>query len=361
MSRGNPARPGIAALTSYSLVPDLPVPVRAKLDFNESPFDVPDDVKEKVLARLKTRRWSLYPEFGSGRLRKAIGATLERSPEEIVVGNGSGEILLAAINVFAGGGRLLLTPPTFSLYPQLAAIAQTEVVKVPLVGDGFAFDETAVLRAVEESPRTIPLVCSPNNPTGTAAGARFLRRLSETAPVVLVDQAYVDFAPAETSALPLVDEGRNVVVFRTFSKAFAAAGFRIGYAVARPDLAREVAKAVLPFSVDQAAEELAVALLEDPGPSRLCVAGIVRERERVAGALRAMGAKVAPAAGNFLFVEPPGGGSQRVRNELLQRGILVRDLGPAAPDRLRVTIGRREENDLFLEGLGKIVKGKGKA
>lgn len=361
MTAGTPARPGIAALRSYALLPDLPVPVRAKLDFNESPFDVPDEVKEKVLARLKARRWSLYPEFGSGRLRAAIAAFLGRSPEEILVGNGSGEILLAAINVFAGGGRLLLTPPTFSLYSQLAAIAQAEVVKVPLAGEDFTFDDAAILEALGGSPRTIPLICSPNNPTGTVAAIPFLREIAGASPAVLVDQAYVDFAPAEADALALVDEGRQVVVFRTLSKAFAAAGFRIGYAVARPDLVREIGKAVLPFSVDQAAEELAVALFENPAAARQRVAEIVRERERVAGELSRMGAKVAPASGNFLFVEPPGGEAERVRRELLGQGILVRDLGRSAPGRFRVTIGRREENDLFLEELRKVAGRRGRA
>ena len=358
MTRENPARPGIAAFAAYRLVPDLPVPVRAKLDFNESPYDVPDEVKEKVLSRLKARRWSLYPEFGATRLREAIAASLGRSPEEVVVGNGSGELLLAAMNVFAGGGRLLLTPPTFSLYPQLALLAQAEVATVPLSGDDFLFDEEAILRAVRAWP-TVPLICSPNNPTGTPADPAFLRKLADAAPVALLDQAYVDFAPPEASALALVDEGRNVIVFRTLSKAYAAAGFRIGYAVARPDLVRELAKAVLPFSVDQASEELGVALLEHPGPARARVAELVRERERMAAALRGMGAKVAPSAGNFLFVEPPGGGSESVRTELLGRGILVRDLGPSAGGRLRVSIGLREENDLFLAGLREITERKG--
>jgi histidinol-phosphate aminotransferase len=354
VSAKNPARPGIAALTSYSLVPETPVPIRAKLDFNESPYDVPDAVKEKVLARLKAKRWSRYPEFGSGRLRRAIAAATGRSPDEIVVGNGSGEVVLGAVNAFAGGGELLLTPPTFSLYPQLAAMAQAEVVNAPLLGDDFAFDEAAILRAVSRTPRTVPLICSPNNPTSNLADVGFLRRLAGAAPVLLVDQAYVDFAPEGSSALPLVDEGRNVVVFRTLSKAFAAAGFRIGYAVAKPELVREIGKAVLPFSVDHAAEELAVALLEDAASARDRVASIVRERGRVVAALRAMGAKVAPAAGNFVFVEPPGGGADRVRKELLLRGVLVRDLGPSTPGRLRVTIGLPAENDLFLAELARI-------
>ena len=358
MSGTSPARPGIAGLKPYSLVPITPVPVRAKLDFNESPYDVPEAVKEKVLARLRAKRWSLYPEFGSGRLKRAIAEATGRTPEEIVVGNGSGEVVLGAVNAFAGGGELLLTPPTFSLYPQLAAIAQATVVNVPLRGDGFALDEAAILRAVSRTPGPVPLICSPNNPTSTTARVGFLRELAAACPVLLVDQAYVDFAPEEANALPLVDEGRNVVVFRTLSKAFAAAGFRIGYAVARPDLAAEVGKAVLPFSVDHAAEELAVALFEEAGAARERVAAIVKERARVVAALTEMGAKVAPAAGNFVFVEPPGGEAERVRKELLLRGILVRDLGPTAPGRLRVTIGLPGENDLFLEELGRITRGK---
>jgi histidinol-phosphate aminotransferase len=358
MTKGTPARPGIAALKSYELAPETPVPLRAKLDFNESPYDVPDAVKERVLTRLKAKRWSRYPEFGSGRLKSAIAAAAGRSPEEIVVGNGSGEILLAAVNAFAGGGELVLTPPTFSLYPQLAAIAQAEVVEAPLLGEDFAFDEEAILRAVARTPRTVPLICSPNNPTSGVAGVGFLRKLADAAPVLLVDQAYVDFAPPEASALPLVDEGLNVVVFRTLSKAFAAAGFRIGYAVARPELACEVAKAVLPFSVDHAAEELAVVLLEEPAEARERVAAIVMERERVVARLKGMGAKVAPAFGNFVFVEPPGGEAESARKELLLRGVLVRDLGPLAPGRLRVTIGLPEENDLFLSELARIARAR---
>ncbi|MGE5346069.1 MAG: aminotransferase class I/II-fold pyridoxal phosphate-dependent enzyme, partial [Acidithiobacillales bacterium] len=145
-------------------------------------------------------------------------------------------------------------------------------------------------------------------------------------------------------------------VFRTLSKAYAAAGFRIGYAVAREDVAREIVKAILPFNVDHASEELAVALLEDPAPARARVSEIVAERERVVRALSSMGAKVAPAAGNFVFVAPPGRAAGAVRQALLLHGILVRDLGSSAPGRLRVTVGRREENDLFLSEFARALK-----
>jgi histidinol-phosphate aminotransferase len=355
VTREIPIRPEIRAFRAYSLLPETPVPVKAKLDFNESPYDVPEDIKARVAARLLARRWALYPEFGARRLRQAIAEAFGRRAEEIVVGNGSGETLLAAINVFAGGGgTILLTPPTFSLYPQLAAIAGAGIREVPLSGDEFSFDEEALLTAASEG--AIPLICSPNNPTGGTARISFLRRLAAAAPVVLVDQAYVDFAPEEASALPLVSECGNLVVFRTLSKAYAAAGFRIGFAVAREDLAREIGKAVLPFNVDQASEELAVALLENPAPARARVAEIVAERERVVRALAGMGSKVAPAAGNFLFVAPPGRPASSVREALLHRGILVRDLGPAAPGRLRVTVGRPEENDLFLSEFARVLE-----
>jgi histidinol-phosphate aminotransferase len=352
-----PIRPGIRALRSYSLGTETPVPVMAKLDFNESPYDVPDEIKERVTSRLLARRWALYPEFGAGRLRRAIAAAIGRRAEEIVVGNGSGETVLAAINVFAGGGgTVLLTPPTFSLYPQLAAIAGAQLREVPLSGEEFAFDEEGLLSAVAQDPRAIPLICSPNNPTGGTARVEFLRGLADAAPVVLVDQAYVDFAPSGASALPLVSECGNVVIFRTLSKAYSAAGFRIGYAVARDDLAREIGKAILPFNVDQASEELAVAVLENPATAHARVAEIVAERERLVQALSALGAKVAPAAGNFVFVAPPRGEAGAVRQALLLRGVLVRHLGPSAPGRLRVTVGRREENDLFLSEFARAVK-----
>jgi histidinol-phosphate aminotransferase len=271
-----------------------------------------------------------------------------------VVGNGSGEVILAAVSVFAGGGVLVLPTPTFSLYGQIAAIAAARVTDVPRTGSDFALAEDAFL-AASGQPGAVPLVCSPNNPTGGVVEREFLERLLDDACVVLLDQAYVDFAEAGDDALPLVGRRANLVVFRTLSKAYAAAGFRIGYAVAEPELVLEIEKAILPFSVDLAAEELAVAVLSRPEISREHVARIVAERERVGAALRTAGAAVAPSRSNFLFVHPPGADAAHVRRGLLDRGILVRDMTAAAPGRLRVSIGSRAENDLFLEAFLEVI------
>jgi len=349
-----PVREEIRALRAYRLAREDSPPIRAKLDFNESPFDVPEEIRAGVLARLAAKRWGRYPDFGAPRLKQSIASAIGRQPEEIVVGNGSGEVILAAVSVFAGGRSLVLPTPTFSLYGQIAAIAAARIVDVPRTGPDFEVDEEAFL-ATSSRPDAVPLVCSPNNPTGGVVRRAFLDRLLDSAPVVLLDQAYVDFAEGEDDALSYAASRPNLVVFRTLSKAYAAAGFRIGYAVAPPELVFEIQKAVLPFSVDLAAEELAVAVLAHPEVARSQVARIVAERGRVADALAAAGCAVAPSRANFLFVRPPGGDASRVRRSLLERGILVRDMTPLAPGRLRVSIGSRAENDLFLEALQEVL------
>jgi histidinol-phosphate aminotransferase len=168
------------------------------------------------------------------------------------------------------------------------------------------------------------------------------------APVVLLDQAYIDFAEGDDDLLPLLGELGNLVLFRTLSKAWAIAGLRVGFAAARPDVADEIAKAILPFSVDTGAEEIALAALARRDEARRRCRGIALERERVAAALRALGAR-------FLVLVPPGGDGARVFRDLGARGVLVRDQTAVVPGALRVTVGTPEENDLFLSTLKEVL------
>jgi histidinol-phosphate aminotransferase len=323
--------------------------LKAKLDFNESPVDVPDDLKDRILARLKDRRWGYYPAFGAGELRQALANRTGRSAEEIVPGNGSGELIGAAINILARPGTTLILPtPAFSLYFQLAAIAGLKTATVPLSAPDFEIDEEAFLSLCKEKAPAIPLLCSPNNPTGGTVTRTFVKKLAEACPVILVDQAYVEFSRPEDDLLPLLDEIPGLVVFRTFSKAFSAAGFRIGYALARQPLMDELRKAVLPFNVDIAAESFAAELLADPTFSEESVNAVRQERERFASALRARGALVAPSQGNFLFFSLPGTYPDDLRRHCQKSGVRVRNLATADLPYLRVTVGRREDNDLFL-------------
>lgn len=347
-------RPEIRALRAYRFEPG-PKVLAAKLDFNESPADVPAGAKAAALAALGARRFSLYPEFGAPRLRAALAANAGLAPEQVVPSNGSGEAILAAVSVFAGcGGTLLLAPPVFSLYFQMAAMVGAKVATVPLAGDEFRLDEEAFLAAAKRE-RTVPLLCSPNNPTGGTLSRDFVRRLCAVSGVVLLDQAYVDFAEEEDDLLPLLGELPNLVIFRTLSKAYSVAGLRVGFAAARPDVVEEINKAILPFSVDVGAEEIAVEALAGRDEVRDRCRAIAAERERVAGALRALGAKVAPSRANFLFVVPPGGDGARAYRELRDRGILVRDLAAVAPGAFRVSVGTPGENDLFLSTLKEVL------
>jgi len=348
-------RPEIRALRAYRFAP-VPEGLRAKLDFNESPADVPAEAKAAALASLGARRFALYPDFGTPRLRAALAASVGLSPEQVVPSNGSGEAILAAISILAGcGGTLLLAPPVFSLYVQMAGIAGARVATVPLVGDDFRLDEETFLARAAKGERTVPLLCSPNNPTGGTVSKDFVHRLCAVAPVVLLDQAYVDFAEDDDDVLPLLADLPNLVVFRTLSKAYSIAGLRVGYAAARPDVAEEIGKAILPFSVDLGAEEIALAVLARREEIRARCRGIARERERVAAALRALGARVAPSRANFLFLVPPDGDGARVFRDLRARGVLVRDQTDVFPGALRVTIGTPDENDLFLTTLKEVL------
>ena len=348
-------RPEIRALRAYRFEPGPPA-IAAKLDFNESPADVPEAAKAAALAALGARRFALYPDFGAPRLRAALAANAGLAPEQVVPSNGSGEAILAALSVFAGcGGTLLLAPPVFSLYFQMAAIVGARVATVPLGGEDYRLDEEAFLAAAAKGERTVPLLCSPNNPTGGTISRAFVRRLCSVSGVVLLDQAYVDFAEGEDDLLPLLPELPNLVLFRTLSKAYAVAGLRVGLAAARPDVAEEINKAILPFSVDVGAEEIALAALAGRDEVRARCRAIAVERERVAAALRSLGAKVAPSRANFLFLVPPGGDGARVWRDLRARGILVRDLAAVAPGAIRVSIGTPEENDLFLATLKEVL------
>ncbi|MCK6683487.1 MAG: histidinol-phosphate aminotransferase family protein [Thermoanaerobaculia bacterium] len=342
-------RDEVRAIAAYSLLPEIDAPLVAKLDFNESPLDVPDELKDRILARLKARRWGYYPAFGAMELRAALARRMGRPAEEIVPGNGSGELIAAALSILARPGTTLVLPkPAFSLYFQVAALAGMTVATLPLNPPDFSLDEDAFLKLCEKNAPAVPLLCSPNNPTGGTVSREFARRLAEVSPVILCDQAYVEFARPEFDFLPLLDAVPGLVIFRTFSKAFSAAGFRIGYAVARSPLVDELRKAVLPFNVDIAAESFAAELLSDPTFSEESVAAVTRERERFAVALRGLGASVAPSEANFLFFSMPGVDPARLRRHCLLNGVRVRDLGTPDLPYLRVTVGKPEENDLFL-------------
>ena len=348
-------KPNVRGLRAYTLTPER---ASVKLNQNENPFEAPDAFKQEVLRRFRQRAWSRYPDFTPASLREKLAAFAGWVPEGVVAGNGSNELLQAALMVTVGEGkRVLLAEPTFLLYRQLITVFGGEALSV-LLDAGLGFDADALARAVEAEQPDVTLICSPNNPTGCVISERELARLLRAARgLVLVDEAYHEFSGQ--TAVPLLKEFANLVVFRTFSKALAMAALRVGYLLASPELAREIGKAVLPYNLNvfsQTAAEVALERYDELGRH---VRAIVEERGRLYESLRDIdGLRPVASRANFMVVRSELD-PRHVFRELLARDILARDVSgyPMLREYFRVSVGTPAENDKLIAALKEIVKG----
>jgi histidinol-phosphate aminotransferase len=328
------ARATVAAMTAYTL--ELRE-AEIKLNQNESPFDFP--LKEEALARVAQRAWNRYPDFESTTLRVALANAYGFQPENVLVGNGSNELLAAAIGAFVGPGTpVVFARPTFALYEKLVIIAGGLPVPIDL-------DPMTGLLPLEEMTRmlatirgAVVIVCSPNNPTGGVLPAGGIEQLLATGASVFLDRAYGDFAEDELP--PLHD---RLVTFSTFSKAWGLAALRVGWLASTAAICREIRKVKLPYSLNIVSETVAALALENRHLRDANVARIIAERERVLAAMRAMPfVTVFPTRANFIAFRGPA-----TFEDFLERGILIRKYA----DFLRVSIGTREQNDAFLAAL----------
>ena len=331
-----------------------------KLDQNENPFDLPIELKEQVLALARAQSWSRYPSPIPRRLIARL-AQIEGWPENgIVVGNGSNQLILALLTVFNKPGQPIVIPsPTFPIFPRSVELLRGKVIEVLLNRENdFAFDPEAIRAAMETHNSQGLIICSPNNPTG---GVLTLGQIEEivrnTSALVVVDEAYWQFNGM--TALPLLTRYSNLVILRTFSKAWSLAGLRVGYLLGSADVTREVARAVPPFSIDFFAEAAALAVLDHLAWFAERTADLIQERVRVFAEMQKIpGIKSYPSRTNFILFSVLSREVGGVLEELTQSGILVRDMRvqhPILADCLRVSVGLREENDAFLETLTRLV------
>jgi histidinol-phosphate aminotransferase len=331
-------------------------PARVKLNQNENPWDLPIEIKQETFKRLEERAWSRYPEFVPSSLIERLAEFSGWTAGGVLVGNGSNELIQALLMATIGEGRrVLISEPTFTLYRQVVTVLGGEVVSVPL-SPKLTYDVQAMKAAIESLKPAVTIICSPNNPTGCAIAERDLVSLLEVARgLVVVDEAYFEFA--DETAASLLKRHDNLVVLRTFSKAMALAGLRVGYLLTTPTLAREFSKALLPYNLNlfsQTAAEVAIEMYDSK--LKPLVKLILAERDRVYGELTGIsGLEPVPSRANFIVVrssiEP-----RRVFDALLQRGILIRDVSayPMLQDYFRVGIGTPEENDQLLGALRNI-------
>jgi histidinol-phosphate aminotransferase len=345
----------VRAQTAYRL--DAPVTAR-KLNQNEAPLDVPEDLKREILARAAAVAWHRYPAFVPTRLTEAIAARHGWVSDGVLVGNGSNEVIQAALAVSVGEGEAVVAPqPTFSLYRLLTGVAGGRYIPVPL-GQDFAYDVDALIAAATRERARVVVLNSPNNPTGSALPEGAVERvLAETGALVLCDEAYQDFGGP--SAVGLLRRSARVVVLRTFSKAMGMAGLRFGYALAHPELAREIAKAKLPYNVNAVTLAAAEVALEHHERFEARTRAVVEERDRFLPLLCGLpGIRVFPTAANFVLLRSEAMPAEMLFRRLIdEHGILIRDVssGAGLAQCLRISIGTREDMDAVLAALGAIL------
>ncbi len=342
-----PARAVVDRMTGY--VPgEQPRPGEkvVKLNTNENPFPPSPRVIDAIGA-VDPDRLRRYPNPVASDFLSVAARLHGVRPDMIIAGNGSDEILAIALRAYLDADDTLAFPdPTYSLYPVLAEIGDHRVVRVP-----WAADWQLPVDALARSGAKAIFFANPNAPSGTPvpqAQARALCRAFDG--VVLIDEAYVDFA--EESSLPLLADCPNAVIVRTLSKGYALAGLRFGYAIAAPAIIAAMNKVKDSYNCDAISITAACAALDDQAHARQSWDHVRSERARVTDELTRCGFSVLPSQANFILATVPGGDAAALYGKLKSRGVLVRHFAlPGLQDKLRITIGTRADNDALLGAL----------
>ncbi|MET7638904.1 histidinol-phosphate transaminase [Streptomyces sp. NPDC005438] len=360
-----PLREELRGKSPYG-APQLDVPVR--LNTNENPYPLPEPLVARIAERVTeaARHLNRYPDRDAVELRTELARYLTRTTghrlqaSAVWAANGSNEVLQQLLQAFGGPGRLALGfEPSYSMHALIARGTGTDWHAGPRRED-FTVDLDAARSAIAERRPHVVFVCSPNNPTGTAVEPDTVLALYEAAQearpsMVVVDEAYVEFSHG-SSLLPLIEGRPNLVVSRTMSKAFGAAGLRLGYLAADPAVVDALQLVRLPYHLSAVTQATALAALEHTDTLLGYVEQLKKERDRVVAGLSDLGLRVTASDANFVQFGRFGDAHQ-VWRQLLDRGVLVRDNG--VPGWLRVTTGTPEENDAFLSAVADVVDAAG--
>lgn len=370
-------RPYEAGKPIDALERELGITGAIKLASNENAWGPPPGVFvaiQKALSELH-----IYPDAANHKLRQAMGAFLGVSPECLVFGNGSNELLSLIVKTFAGPGDTILSSAGSFIAYRIIAMAQgLDFVESPLDA-GYGYDLKAMLAAVDDSTRVI-FIANPNNPTGTHVGhadiAAFIDAvMAKTAhrepPFIVLDEAYIEYVDAtdKVDALALVKAHDHVIAARTFSKAWGLAALRLGYVVCSEEAAGWLNRVREPFNINGLAQVAGLAALEEVAHVDAGVRACIDERHRVFKAFEDLALLPVPSRANFIFLrlnptqalrlDPEHAGAKAAKmvyDALLRRGIIVRPMGPAGfADAIRITIGLPLENDRMLGALRELL------
>ena len=296
-----------------------------------------------------------YPDGGAFRLREAIADRWKVSADQVILGNGSDEILSFLARTFlAPGDEAVMADQTFVIYKMEVMAAHGKAVVVPLVQ--WRHDVTAMADAITERTRLL-FLCNPNNPTGTMVSADEVTSLLARVPehvVVVFDEAYFEYVRSAEfpDSMAYVKQGRNAIVLRTFSKIYGLAGLRIGYGVTTPEIANFLNRVRPPFNANSLAQLAALAALDDDEHVANSRAVNQAGMDQVVNGLQALGFAPIASETNFVYVDV-GRDGRRIFEALLRLGVIIRHIEGRM---IRITIGQAEENTAFLTALGQVLR-----
>ncbi|MBD2773360.1 histidinol-phosphate transaminase [Iningainema tapete] len=317
-----------------------------KLNSNENPYP-PTPAVMAVLRNFDGELLRRYPNAFAQEFQQAASKVLGVPSDWIIVGNGSDDLLNLMIRACAEPGRKVVYPvPTYVLYKTLTQVQAAEIMEIP-----YGEDYRLPLEELIAVNGSVTFIASPNSPSGHVVPTDEMRVLaSKLSGVLVIDEAYVDFA--EEDALALVKEYENVIVIRTLSKGYSLAGIRLGFSIGNPHLLSGLYKVKDSYNIDAIACKVGAAAITDQAYKNACVAKVKTSRTKLATDLKKLGFRVWDSQTNFLLVQPPQGNASYLYQKLKEQGILVRYFQqPGLEDKLRITVGTDDQNQALVEAL----------
>lgn len=338
------------------------LPYKVKLNANENPYGLPEEIIEEILSKAKNLEYSRYPNANSVKLSETVSSFWGLHRDNIVIGNGSDELIDYLIKAFSEKGRrIITTAPSFAMYKIYSIINGSIFVQIPLGQNNFSLNEDKILEEAKKEDSSIVFIAYPNAPTGNYfAEDKIIKIIEESGCLVVVDEAYYEFG--EKTFIPLISQYDNLVILRTFSKAYSLASLRVGYLLSNPEIINEIRKVKSPFNVNTFSQLAAQVVFENKEILKDGVKKIIEERKKLINRINELSSfKAHPSQTNFVLVEVGSkGNSDLVYNNLLKQGILVQTISDPAFSSsryfLRITVGNEEENDILIKGLENVSK-----
>lgn len=345
---------GVLNNKKYTLKPiDCPI----KLNQNESPYDIPENIKQKIIDKLKKNKWNIYPDFTPENLYKKTAKYFKVKKENILIGNGSNEMIFTIFaSTLETGKRVIIPEPTFTVYKLIASNLNADIRTVKLNND-LSFNVNSIIKE-SSFPGSVTVIVSPNSPTGTYVPYIDLKKIIDASGgIVIVDEAYIQFGGE--SVIDLISKYPNLIILRTFSKVFGLAGLRIGIMIANDKLINEISKVKLPYNLNIFNLITLDIIFDNIDIVNNNLKMILKGKKYLEDNFSQIKElTVTPSATNFFLIKVKN--SKWLFEKLLKFGILTRDVSnyPMLDNCLRISVGTEEDNNILINSLRKIYKYK---